>query len=163
MHITPIKSTFHKVLRGVQAINVFHDPIPYDDSGVMRYKEGLDEDEKHLSSKIEDPPKKDHKIPFTLSTQTEKNVGFLVRCEECNKPYLLFAKRKLKDQELTSLKRILNELVYSCGSSFAEYDAEKEDSIMNKVFVKENLSCNQIIELSYYSCEIFKAVCIHCG
>ena len=76
---------------------------------------------------------------------------------------MLFAKHKLKDQELTSLKCVLNELVYSRGLSFAEYDAEKEDSVMNKVFVKENLSCNQKIELSYYSCEIFKAVCIHCG
>ena len=65
------------------------------------------------------------KYHLLTNAQTVKNVGFVVRYEECNKPCLLFAKHKLKDQELTSLKRVLYELVYSSGFSFAENEQEK--------------------------------------
>ena len=155
--------TFHKEMRGDQKVATFPDPIPYEDDGVMRYKEGSDKDEKHLPSKIDDPSKRDHHVPFTPSAQTAKNVGFFVRCEECDKPRLIFAKNKLKERELNLLKRMLNEIVYTCGATFSEYDTEAEDCILYKVFVKANLSCGQKVEVSFYSCEIFKAVCIHCG
>ena len=86
-----------------------------------------------------------------------------MRCDECNKPRLAFSKHKLKEGESNCLKRMLNELVYTCGSTFSEYDSEKEDNIMHKVFVKANLSCGQNVEFSFYSCEIYNPVCIHCG
>ena len=129
----------------------------------MRYKEGTDEDERYLPSKIDDPSKRDHKIPFTASAQTAKNVGILVRCDECNKPRLAFSKHKLKERESNCLKPMLNEVVYTCSSTFSEYNSEKEDNIMHKVFVKANLSCGQNVEFSFYSCEIYNPVCIHCG
>ena len=119
----------------------------------MRYKEGIDKDEKHLPSKIEDPSKADRKIPFTPTAQTAKNVGLLMKCDECSKPRLLHAKRKLQANKLNELKRVLNDLLYSCGSSLTELDEEIADDIVNTVFVQENLSCNQTIELPYYSCQ----------
>ena len=95
---------YHGVLRGSEPITPFPDPIPYEDDGVMRYKEGTDKDEAHLPSKIEDPSKMDHKIPFTPSAQTAKNVGLVVKCDECCKPRLLHAKHKLKGQQFECIK-----------------------------------------------------------
>ena len=61
---------YHGPRREVAQITEFPDPVPYDDDDVMRYKEGIDKDEKHLPSKIEDPSKADHNIPFTPTAQT---------------------------------------------------------------------------------------------
>ena len=124
----------------------------------MQYKEGIDKDEKYLPSKIEDPSKADHKIPFTQTAQTAKNVGLLLNCDECSKLRLLHAKHKLQMKKLNELKHILNYLVYVCGSSLTELDEEIADNIVDAVYVKENLSCNQMIELPYFSCQTHQDV-----
>ena len=39
----------------------------------------------------------------------------------------------------------------------------KDLAVIKSVFVKENLSCSVNIELSYYSCDFLKTICIYCG
>ena len=47
--------------------------------------------------------------------------------------------------------------------TLSEYNSEKEDSVMHKLFVKANLSCGQRVEFSFYVYKIYKPVCIDCG
>ena len=68
----------------------------------------------------------------------------------------------LKRGELDLLKRALSGLQYICGSSFTEFDSEK-DGILRKTFVRENLSCSSGVEVTYYSAGIYNDICIHCG
>ena len=139
-------------------------PITSED-GDVKYSEGSDPLEKHLPSKIEDISKQSHEIPFTPTAQTAKNVGFVLRCDECNKPRLLYAKLKLKGEEISALKRTLNDLLYVCGGSLKEISADEDPNvhISDKVFVRENLCCTSLIELPYYSVGIYQNICIHCG
>ena len=52
--------------------------------------------------------------------------------------------------------------IYTCVSSLQEHDEESSgNSLTNMVFVKENLSCRQPVELAYYSCN--PEICIHRG
>lgn len=60
------------------------------------------------------------------------------------------------------LKRPLSGLQYICSSAFSKFDSENEKSIMNEVFVRENISCTTNIKLTYYSDDdIFQRICIH--
>ena len=38
-----------------------------------------------------------------------------------------------------------------------------DETVLSKVFARENISCKSPIELLYYSCKAFKQVCIQCG
>ena len=85
---------------------------------------------------------------------------------ECRRPWLIYAKAKLKDTELRAFKRALNSYNYVNGSMFQEIVSDQrnsDDSILTKVFTSENLSCNSMIELPYYTCKIFKSICVYCG
>ena len=61
------------------------------------------------------------------------------------------------------MKIFLGKILFICVSSFAEYEAEgntKEEEITKSVFIRENLSCQSNIEVSYLSIEnyVFTAV-----
>ena len=78
----------------------------------------------------------------------------------------MHSQKKLKATECNTIKRVLNGLEYVCGSSFQEFlgdTSNRDNTIFERVFVKENLSCSSNIELPYYSCENLKPVCIFCG
>ena len=110
---------FHFPVRGKENIENFGDPIPhYDDEGNEHYHQGEDPEEKFIPSKLENPSKRGHGIPFSPSAQTALNVGRIVTCTECHKPRLLYSRTKLKDGELRSFKRVLNDFQFVCGSIF---------------------------------------------
>ena len=78
----------------------------------------------------------------------------------------MFAQKSLKENEKKSLKRALNGMEFICGTSFQEFvmDTKNEDiNVLDKVFVRENLSYVSIVEKLYFSCDFLKKVCIHCG
>ena len=70
---------FHNPIRGDRSINTFPDPIPHEVDGVLHCQPGIDEEEKFLSSTLEDVEKRPHNIPFNPSCQTANNVGFIVK------------------------------------------------------------------------------------
>ena len=52
------------------------------------------------------------------------------------------AKKKLKGREIESFKRIINGIIYVCGSSINEIDCDKENQdneITNVVNARENI------------------------
>ena len=84
----------------------------------MYYHQGEDPEEKFIPSKPENPSKCGHGMPFSPSAQTALNFGTNVTCTECQKPRLLYSRTKLKDGELRSFKRVLNDFQFVCGLVF---------------------------------------------
>lgn len=100
-------------------------------------------------------------MPFSPSSQYAKNVEMVILCSQCEKPRVLYCKSVVRGASRTQLQKSLNDLEYSCGSSFI--DVECEDShILKKVFVRKNLNCSDTIEIPYFSAG-FEPICYYCG
>ena len=110
-----------------------------------------------------------HGIPFSPSAQTAKTVKQTVTCIDCEKPRVIYSATKLSAHENGILTRILGLYQYSCGSELQELKPEDSDkapricALLEKVFVKANLSCASPMEIPYYSSGVFPPVCYHCG
>ena len=74
---------------------------------------------------------------------------------------LFYSKNVLKNEEKSELSNILESVQYSCGAVMQ--DIEHEDvSVLTKVYVRENLTCESPIEIPYYSMN-HEPLCIYCG
>ena len=92
--------------------SAFPDPVPNEVESVLHYHEGADPTKKILPSVLDDVEKSAQGIPFNPTSQTAKDVGFIVRCEEYQKPRLVHSKLKLKIEESQGAQRIMKELSY---------------------------------------------------
>ena len=68
------------------------------------------------------------------------------------------------------MQRSIQNLLFSCGSNLKGLQVEMlptyKSSIVNlfeHVFVRENITCDDCIEIPYYSSERFEDICIYCG
>ena len=107
-----------------------------------------------------------HNVPFSPTGQTSKNVGFVVKCQECNKSRLLHSKHKLKADDTKSAKRMLSKVSYMCGSVLSKYlgtGNDKDEKYLKTIFVRENISFSRKIELPYYTVDVFPKICNYCG
>ena len=92
-----------------------------------------------------------------------------VTCIDCEKPRVIYSATKLGGQENAILTKILGLYQYSCGSELQELMPENPEraprisALLEKVFVKSNLSCATSVEVPYYSSGVFPPVCFHCG
>ena len=153
--------------RGKEKVESFGDPIPHNDEKCNEhYQQGEDPQEKFIPSKLENPLKKAHSIPFSLSAETALKVERIVTCTECHKRRFFCSRTKLKQKELGSFKRVLSDFPFSWGSVFEEITIDKnnpDETVLSKVLAHENISCKSPIKLLYYSCKTFKQVCVECG
>ena len=85
----------------------------------------------------------------------------VLQCGECFKWRVLYSKYSLKKDQREELEQLIEDLDYTCGSIFADIEAE-EDSVLNSVYVKANLTCNSTIEIPYYTAGN-APICYHCG
>ena len=88
-------------------------------------------------------------MPLPPSAQYARNVKVVLQCGECLKWRVLYRKYSLK-RDREELEQLVEDLDYTCGSIFADIEAD-EDSVLNSVFVKANLTCNSRIEIPYYT------------
>ena len=148
-----------------------HLPDPVPDSTGEHYKDfddiyGSDTSEKHCPS-LADSSRKPHGIPFQRSAQYAKNVNETIKCTECLKPRVLYSKNKLRFTYQITLQNLLVAVNYSCGSVLSDFQDEtlsrSQREVVDKVFVRANLQCEDKIETPYYSSNSFIDVCIHCG
>ena len=108
-----------------------------------------------------------HGIPFSPNAQTARE---LVCCTECLKPRVIYSQRKLTFAETSVLFRSLESLLYSCGSTLKGVEVECRDgedlsllTLFERLFVRQNLSCDDPVEVPYYSSDRFEDICAHCG
>ncbi|XP_071947398.1 uncharacterized protein [Antedon mediterranea] len=102
-----------------------------------------------------------HGCPFNPSAQTAKNAGVIIQCEECEKWRCLYAKKKLTKKTRQALELLMETALYSCGATLTTIEMPDDDPL-KKVYVRENLTCNTLIEFTFYSAG-YEDVCIHCG
>ncbi len=62
----------------------------------------------------------------------------------------MYTKSALKRNQKSDLEKILLEVLYVCGDLFADVKCD-DDSILNIIHTRANLSCNSSIEIPYYS------------
>ena len=157
---------YHEPLRGNFEVSTFPDPVPNEIDGALHYKEGVDPQEVYLPSILGNVEKSPHGVPFSPTAKTAKKVGFVVTCMKCEKPRLLHSERKIKKEDISSAKRMMNKITYMCGAALSEYQASRNDRDerhLKTIFVKENLSCSSKIEIPYFSVDNYPIVCIYCG
>jgi len=134
-------------------------PVPGSDDHYKSFEEVFGQSkaltEKHRPSLQQ---KKRKATSFSPSQQHAKNVGLLLQFEECDKWRLLFCKHKLTVQEVSDLQSILDDISYTCETTFE--DLELPGRLTN-VFVKDH-GCADSIEKLYYSCG-FEPICVHCA
>jgi hypothetical protein len=134
-------------------------PVPSSDDHYKSFEEVYGESE--ASSEKYRPSlqqKKRKASTFSPSQQHVKNVGLLLQCEECDKWRLLFCKHKLTVQEVADLQGILDDVSYTCGTTFDDLDLPGR---LTNVFVKDH-NCTECIEKLYYSCG-FEPIYVYCA
>lgn len=137
------------------------DPVPrgdhYDDFDSLY---GIETTEKHRPS-LHTKKMKGHGMPFSPSTQTARNPDLVIQCKECMKWRVVYSKRKLKPADKNTVTTEVEQLMYSCGSVFQDIDGY-EDTFLNVVFVRRNLTCRHDIGVTYYGAGN-ENICVHCG
>ena len=111
---------------------------------------------------------KDHRIPFNPNTQTARAI---IMCSECLRPRVIYARYKLIHAEQVALYRTIEGLLYTCGSTLkgvqVETQSRTELSVVNglfeKIYVQENNTCSDPVEIPYYSSERFQPICTPCA
>lgn len=119
-----------------------------------------DTSENHCPSKIQALAKSGG-MPFTPTVQTANNVRLILQCHECEKWRLIYSKHALTSSEKKELQIVLENLLFSCGSSFTDIDCE-ESSVLKKVFCRQNINCSSPMEIPYYSTN-HEDLCYYCG
>ena len=68
---------------------------------------------------------RNHSMLFLPSAQTASSVRVLITCLQCCKPRLIYSKHKLSGNQITSLKRLLNDCMYAFGTIFQDVPLDK--------------------------------------
>ncbi len=105
---------------------------------------GTETSEQHKPSSKDNSGTKSHGMPFSPSAQCAKNVGTVIQCSECLKWRLMYTKSALKRNHKSELENILLEVLCVCGDSLADVECD-DDSVLNVIYTKTNLSCNSPI------------------
>ena len=147
-------------------IEVFREPVPtVNENNTTHYVHTSEPKEQYMPSKSEDPSKQNHDMPFPLTAQTPSHVGVLITCLQCHKFHLIYSKHNLSGNQITSLKRLLNNFRYVCGTIFHDIpldDPHPDTRVAEHVFNRVNISCKSNIEIPYYTLRSYKKICIRC-
>jgi hypothetical protein len=107
------------------------DPIPEPDNHYKPFSEVYNTDTTEMycpslqNRKSQNIPKKAEKrsgngMDFSPTAQFAKNVRTVVKCVECNKSRVLYARRKISDEQYQLLQIFIDSIEYSCGVSFKD-------------------------------------------
>ena len=119
--------------------------------------------EKFLPSILEDVQMSPHNLPFPPTAQTVKMLvlQFRVSCAtnlDCSIQMVV----KWVYQNPT--QRMVEKSDFVCGSVLSKYEgtgSEKDQKLLNSIYIRENISCSGKIELPYYSIDNFPKICIY--
>ena len=100
-----------------------------------------------------------HGLPFSPSAQTCRNIAEVVLCSECLHPRVLYSQKKVSYGERVAVHRTLEQMLYTCGSKLdiepiiLRGDPSSAATDFTRVMVRLNLTCNDTVEVPYYSSE----------
>ena len=98
-------------------------------------------------------------FPLTLCYKVQEYTGITIKCYQCEKPRLVYAKTKASPQTIKLFKRETNNLLYTCGTSINELVCQPEKFDFH---VRANFNCQIPVEALYYSAS-FQDCCCHYG
>ena len=104
---------------------------------------------------------KGHGMPFSPSAQYAKNVGVVIQCNECQRWRVIYSKTVLSREERNELEEITESLIYTCGSTLQNIQGTAT-GLLEKIYVKRNLTCTSFTEIPYYSAK-YEDICYYCG
>ena len=117
----------------------------------------------NLEASLSQFEQKSHGMPFSPSAQYAKNVGVVLQCDECRKWRVIYSKTVLSAEQKDELKLVI---AYTCGSRLQEIEGSVT-GLLDKVYVKANLTCLSPIEIPYYSAKYENIIIFnlryHCG
>ena len=87
-------------------------------------------------------------MPFNPTAQTAKNTSIVICCNECGKWRSVHSELKLKKEVKVAIAADLENISYSCGSTFQDISSEVYETFL-EVFVCGNLTCQDNIEMTY--------------
>jgi len=150
----------HSTFKG---LNFLPDPVPGIDGHYKAFEDvyGSTTTEEHRPSLVEFKKAKAHQksLEFYTSLQHVTNVGVVIQCEECEMWRLLFCRKKLNAQKKKDLQKFLEDICYTCGDVFEDYEMPKG---LEGVCIKKH-KCYDTIEKLYYSCPDYEPICIYCA
>ena len=90
-----------------------------------------------------------------------QKIRGVIHCTICKKPRCVYANTFLSNGQTTHVQRIRDEEIFVCGSSLFPESAKYHATIV----VREALTCDSTVEISYYGAKMVKlpVICIHCG
>ena len=103
---------------------------------------------------------KGHEIPFSPLVQHAKNTNLKIMCTECNKPQIIYAKKKVSPWTIRKFKIKTLDLWFTCGASIEELVGNEPP--FNSMFIRNNLICQTPVEAIYHSAN-YATCCSHCG
>ena len=103
--------------------------------------------------------RKGHGIPFNPVLQHVKNTGLTLTCYQCERPRVIYSKKKVLPSIIKKFKRETNDLLFTCGTTIEEIVHKPEDY---DFYVRGNLTCQVPVESLYYSAN-YEECCAHCG
>ena len=102
---------------------------------------------------------KGHGIPFNSLVQRAKNTNLKITCTECNKPRIIYAKKKVSPSTIHKFKIKTSDLWFTCGASIEELVGNEPP--FDSLFIRNSLTCHTPVEAIYYSANY--ATCFsHC-
>ena len=122
------------------------------------YGKGVDEKDRPSSKPASHSEEVDRKRKEII---VSSNVQCILTCQECFKPQCVYAKSKLKPDERSAIEQVQESHLFTCGSCLFPPDSP----FSSVICVRENLSCGDSIELSYFSATLvhFPPVWYWCG
>lgn len=89
-------------------------------------------------------------------------------CTECETPRVVFAADELSGQKMKTLEQIQQLFQNTCGSSLQELKTDENrthiiNALLDKCYVRGNITCEMALEVPYFSSGYFKDLCFHCG
>ena len=89
--------------------------------------------------------------------KTCRNIAEVVLCSECLRPRVLYSQKKVDYEECVVVRRTLEQIPYTCGSKLdiepiiLRGDPSSAATVFTRVMVRLNLTCNDPVEVPYYS------------
>ncbi len=150
-----------------QFSSLHYSPLPLFDASKTKYKtfESL---YGSLPSSKDQPSSKPSSYPEAAEADSKHKailksakVRKVIVCGECQKPRCVYAGTRLTREQDVLLQEVVESKVYTCGSTLFYPNTPFDDTIV----VKENISCADPMEASYYSAALvkFPPVCYYCG
>ena len=92
--------------------------------------------------------KNSHGVPFNPSKQHALNTNLIIECTKCNKPRIVYAKKKISTGRVRVFKRVTYDLLLVYRSSVEELVGPKNFIEFHN---RQNLKCIDEVEVLYHS------------